>query len=106
MLAYAPRRAAALLAEARSGAAWRADLGLSEPSGQLRPAIDSLSREVLAAAPPAQHRPSTRCSTRPTSTGPGEPQLDGVVRQVLRAMLEERRTRQPASGASAVRGQS
>ncbi|HEX9520568.1 MAG TPA: hypothetical protein VF940_30860 [Streptosporangiaceae bacterium] len=30
-----------------------------------------------------------------------EPQLDSVVRQVLRAMLEERRTRQPDSGVSA-----
>lgn len=66
-LAYAPGRAAALLAEARSGAAWRADLSAAN-----------------------EHRSA-------------EPQLASLVRQVPRAMLEERRTRQPASGTSAVR---
>ena len=64
-----------------------------------------MSREVLAA--------TTRGDTPNFDTvlhaagedRPGEPRLDGLARQVLRAMLEERRTRQPASEAPAARGQ-
>ena len=103
MLAYAPGRAAALLAEARSGAAWRADLGLPEPSPQLGEAIDSMSREVLAAAPQDGLPTFDEVLSAANEDRSAEPQLDSVVRQVLRAMLEERRTRQPASGTSAVR---
>lgn len=106
MLAYAPWRAAALLAEARSGAAWRAALRLSEPSPQLGQAIDSMAREVLAAAPQGESPTFDAVLNAACEDRPGEPQLDGVVRQVLRAMLEERQTRQPPSGVSAARGQS
>src|SRR5215472_13296763 len=94
MLAYAPWRAASLLAEARSGAAWRADLGLSEPSRQLGHAIDSMSREVSAVARPGAPPTFDEVLNAANEDRPAEAQLDGVVRQVLRAMLEERRTRQ------------
>ena len=88
MLAHAPARAAALLAEARPGAPWRATFGLSEPSPQLGQAINSMSREVLAAAAEAG-KPSFDTVLRAASEDrPGEPRLDGLVRHVLRAMLE------------------
>ncbi len=101
MLAYAPWRAEALLAEARSGAAWRAALGLPEPSPQLGRAIGSMSREVLAAAPQDGLPTFDEVLSAANEDRSAEPQLDSVVRQVLRAMLEERRTRQPDSGVSA-----
>jgi hypothetical protein len=65
-----------------------------------------MSRQVLEAAPEDGLPTFDDVLSAANEDRPGEPQLDGVVRQVLRAMLEERRTRQPASGVSAVRGQS
>ncbi len=106
MLAYAPGRAAALLAEARSGAAWRAALGLSELSAQLGQAIDSMSREVMEAAHQDGMPTFDEVLGAANEDRPGEPQLDGVVRQVLRAMLEERRSRQSASGVPGAGGES
>ena len=104
MLAHAPARAAALLAEARPGAAWRATLGLSEPSPKVGLAINSMSREVLATAG-QDGRPSLDTVLSAASEDrPGEPRLESLVRQVLRAMLEERQTRQPAGDAPAARG--
>jgi hypothetical protein len=95
-LAYTPERLDALMAEARAGAAWRAGLGLPEPSARLNAAIDSLGRLVATVAPvPA----ATRFDAMLQATGQdpsAEPALDGLARRVLLAMLEERRTRQPA----------
>jgi len=94
-LAHAPDRAAALFAEARAGASWRAAFGLSEPSARLDQAIDSMSREVLAAMAHDQLPAFDAVLSAASEHRPGEPRLDALVRQSLRAMLEERRTRQP-----------
>jgi hypothetical protein len=97
ILAYAPEGTAALLAESRSGAPWRAALGLSEPSAQLGQAIDLMSREVLATAN-EDGVPEYEAVLRAANEDrPSEPPLSGLVRQVLRGMLEQRRTRQPAA---------
>jgi hypothetical protein len=63
-----------------------------------------MSREVLAAAEDGRTSFDTVLSAAGQDR-PGEPRLDGLVRQVLRAMLEERRTRQPAGDAPAARGE-
>ena len=105
VLAYAPGRAAALLAEARPGAAWRAALGLSEPSPQLGQAINYMGQEVLTSPTPDGVPNFGTVLGAAGEDRPDEPQLDGLVRQVLRAMLEERLTRQPASGASVARAE-
>jgi len=94
ILAHAPSEIRTLLAEAGPGAPWRASLGLPEPSPQLRQAISSMTNAVLDSGrdelPPSFE---TVLSTA-SEEAPGDSQLDALVRQVLRAMLEERKTRQ------------
>ena len=51
-LAYAPGRAQAVLGDARSGAPWRAELGIAEPSARLSDAIDSMHKALSASTPP------------------------------------------------------
>lgn len=106
ILAYAPAGAGSLLTGARSGAAWRTGFGLAEPSTQLGQAIDLMSQEVLASLG-LDGVPSFDALLRAASEDrPDEPQLAGIVRQVLRAVLEERRTRQLPNGASSARAES
>ena len=105
VLDHAPARAAELLDEARPGAVWRAALRLSQPSPQLGRAIDSMSREVLASAARDGVPDFDTLLSAADEDRPAELPFDGLVRQVLRAMLEERRTRHPASGAASARPQ-
>ena len=93
-----------MLAEARSGAPWRAALGLSDPSSHLNQAIDLMSREVLASANEDGVPEYDAVLSATNEDRPDEPPLNGLVRQVLRAMLEERRTRQLGNDASLTRG--
>lgn len=100
ILAYAPAGTAGLLADARSGAAWRAGFGLAEPSTQLGQAMDLMSHEVLA-SPGLDGVPSfDALLSAANEDRPDESQLAGIIRHVLRAVLEERRTRQLPNSAS------
>jgi hypothetical protein len=93
-LAYTPARAQAVLAEARPGAPWRADLGIAEPSPRLRDAIDSIER-ALSAAMPGGGAPSLDALLLAVRDGqPGESALDSLARRVLRSTLEQLCTRQ------------
>jgi hypothetical protein len=95
-LACAPEHLDALMSEARAGAPWRAGLGLPEPSARLNAAIDSLGQLVAGVAlVPAPGRFDAMLQAA-RQEPPAEPALDGLARRVLLAMLEERRTRQPA----------
>lgn len=94
-LAHAPERASAVLSEGRAGAGWRRALGLAEPSQQLDAAIDSMGRAVHAASQPGNPRSLEALAIAFRETAPGEQDLDGLVRRVLLAMIEERSTRQP-----------
>jgi hypothetical protein len=93
--AFASERFDGLLAEARAGASWRAELGLPEPSPRLADAIDSLARTVQVVAA----RPGTplfdALLIAAGEDRPNQGTLDGLVRHVLLSTLEERRTRQP-----------
>jgi len=104
VLAHAPASAAELLAQARRGADWRAFLGLAEPSSRLSEAMSSMTRAVMTAgindAPPTFEAVLNAVS----EDRPDESQLDGLVRQVLRAMLEERQTRQTPTSTARTRG--
>ena len=101
ILAHAPADAADLLEQARPGAGWRGSLGLAEPSAQLGHAIELLRKHVLA-SPDRDGVPGFDASLSMCEQDrPDEGRLDGLVRQVLRAMLEERRTRHPPPGRSA-----
>jgi hypothetical protein len=95
---------AAVLAEARPGAPWRAVLGLSEPSGRLSQAIELMSRQVLATANEDEAPEFDAVLRAASEDRPDEAPLDGIVRRVLRGMLEQRRTRQPPGDAQLTRG--
>jgi hypothetical protein len=104
MLAHAPTEASRLLTEALPGASWRGSFGLTEPGAQLRQAIELMRGHVLANVDrdgvPSFDALLTACQEDKADELP----LDGLVRQVLRAMLEERQTRQPfTTGPSAGR---
>jgi hypothetical protein len=94
-LAHAPERASVVLSEARAGAAWRQALGLAEPSQQLDAAIDRMDKAVHAASQPDNPGTLEQLATALRANMPGEQELDGLVRRVLLAMIEERGTRRP-----------
>lgn len=93
--ACAPERIDRLLAAAAPGAAWRAELGLPEPSPRLAEAIESLGRVARAAPLPPGASWFDALLTAAKEDQPGESALDQVVRHALLSMLEERQTRQP-----------
>src|SRR5262249_54016127 len=95
--AYAPQRIDALLAEARAGAAWRAELGLVQPSSRLSDALEALAAMVGAGVAQAGASPFDALMTQVSEDRPGEGTLERLARRVLLSMLEERATRQPTS---------
>jgi hypothetical protein len=98
VLAYTPERVAALLAEARTSAPWRAPLGLPEPSPRLSEAIDSLGQTVQALTPTGEPPTLDALLAATAVDPPGELEVDRVARRTLLSMLEQRRTRQPPEG--------
>lgn len=106
-LAYAPERAAALLADARPGASWRAALGIPPPSARLTKAIECMARALAALPSPADAAAFDAVLTATWKEPPGELELDGLARRVLRSALEQLRVhqaRQAASSASTMPG--
>jgi hypothetical protein len=93
----APERIDALLAEARAGATWRAELGLPEPSRRLSEALDALVGMVDAAVAPAGASRFDALLAQAGEDRAGEGTLERLARRVLLSMLEERATRQPTS---------
>jgi hypothetical protein len=93
--AYTPQRVDALLAEARAGATWRAELRLPEPGPRLSDALESLERLVRLAPTPAGAALFDELLTDASEDHPDEGTLDRLVRRVLLSMLEERATRRP-----------
>jgi hypothetical protein len=91
-LAHAPDCVGSLLADARGATAWRARLGIPEPSRQLDDALQFLERAVLltAANPPTLEAVHMSCR----ETQLDEHELDTFVRRVLRSALEQVRARQ------------
>jgi hypothetical protein len=94
-LAYDPQHVDAVLANARAGAAWRAALGLPDLTSRLREAIDCLAR-LERAQHQGEEWPTLDVVLKALKEDkPDEERLERVVRRVLLAMLEERRTRRP-----------
>jgi hypothetical protein len=88
-LAFEPERVSELLGDARAGAPWRAALGIAEPSARLCQAIDAAKQVLYAAASgraPRLDRALIRAVGEPAA---GETALVGLVRQVLRSLLEQ-----------------
>ena len=98
-VSFAPERTAELLAECGRGAPWRAAIGLPEPSTRLEAAIESMKQTIGALEVPDVGQTSDALLAAVAQDPPDEDPLDGLVRRVLLAMLEERRTRRPDSAA-------
>jgi hypothetical protein len=95
-LAHAPERAVAVVADAHAGAGWRPSLGLPEPSEPIIAAIDCLEKTVRAASQLGNEPPRVKGMVSALRDDPpDETELQGLVRRVLAAMLEERATRLP-----------
>jgi len=93
-LAYEPECVVSLLADAEAGAGWRSSFQLSGPSPALSEALAIMARAVIQVTAvgiaPTFEALHTSCRN-PWSNENG---LDGLVRRVLRAALEQLRTRQ------------
>jgi hypothetical protein len=94
-VSHARERAAEVMAEGAPGAPWRAAMGLPEPSGRLGAAIESMGQAVGALDVADGESTSDALLAAAAQDAPDEAPLDGLVRRVLLAMLEERRTRRP-----------
>lgn len=90
IVAYAPERLPVLLADARPGAPWRAELDIAEPSAPLAGAIDVISHIVPANGPLTLDTLIAATSENP----PEEAKVAALVRRVLRSSLEQRSSRQ------------
>jgi hypothetical protein len=97
-LATAPERVDAMLADPQPAAAWRAALGIVEPSAQLSEAIDYMSSDVRAARAAGGGPAIDAVLLSVRDPQPGEQALGRLVRRVLRYALEQRITRQTKQG--------
>src|SRR5579871_832530 len=102
-LAFAPERIEAVSAAAQGGASWRAGLRIPEPSPSLDYAISSMTGAVRPAAATGSAPPLDELLHALGHRQPDGPALDGLVRAVLRSVLEQRQARQsdvltPAAG--------
>jgi hypothetical protein len=95
---HAPERVDQLLATARNGANWRAQLDLKDLSPRLEAAIESLER-VTQHANLAGESPFESLVTTARENHPNETELVQLVRRVLISTLEERGTRQRVNDA-------
>jgi hypothetical protein len=91
---YDPTRVETVLDDACSGKTWRAALGLSEPTLRLTEALDSMRGLIRAVMQSDGALTVETLLAMTREDRPYEGALDCLVRQVLLAMLEERRTRQ------------
>jgi hypothetical protein len=93
-LADEPERIPNLLAEARAGGGWRSALGIADPSPQLEKAIESLGEVIRRAAPANRTASFEAVLAACREDRVGEQPIGALVRCVLRATLEQLRSRQ------------
>jgi hypothetical protein len=94
-LAFAPEQVDLLLDDARPRAARRAGFGLAGLSPLLGESLDTMAELVRAFTDPGGTTGFDLTLDRAKQNRAGESALEFLVRRVLLAMLEERRTRQP-----------
>jgi hypothetical protein len=91
-LATTPERVEAALADADPGAAWRAEIGIVEPSPLLGKAIGQMTRSVRSAMAAGADSPDDAL-LRDLRSSWGEPGIHRLVRRALRSALEQRHAR-------------
>jgi hypothetical protein len=104
VLASAPEQLHLTLTEARSGGAWRAELGITELSPGLNQTIDAMRQVLGSAAPGDFEQPLEDALTLTREPRPGDDGHETLARRALRSALEQRRTRQAKLGLSLARG--
>jgi hypothetical protein len=92
-LAVAPKRIETLAADAQTGAPWRGELRICEPSASLRHAISGIFRAAQTAAAAAGDSPLDTALLEVHGTQPGQPPLDRLARAALRSALQQRQAR-------------
>jgi hypothetical protein len=94
MLTCAPERVDDVLADARAGSAWRATLGIAEPSPQLSTAIHSIGQAIRAAAPEGGAPSLDALYFSSQGDARGEDGLERLARRVLGMTVEDLHIRQ------------
>jgi hypothetical protein len=89
-LTYAPDRVEAVLVDAQSGSAWRAEWGIEEPSLRLDEAIAFIGQMVRTAARRGDVPTEGALLTAVREGRPTESTLEAVSRRVLRSAVEQR----------------
>jgi hypothetical protein len=92
-LDYAPDKALPLLDQARDGTFWRKELGLSEPSPRLQEAFDAINETLTAATRPGKSPTLAYVLLATQNDEPNERPVDQLARRVLRATLDQLRSR-------------
>ena len=100
MLAFAPERAEAVVAEAQPDASWRAVFRIAAPSRSLGQAIESLARTVHG---DMRGTVATFDAVLSSSRAdePGESSLDRLARRALQSALQQRLARQAGESTEA-----
>jgi hypothetical protein len=93
-LAFAPSSFEALTADAQTGASWREELGVCEPSPLLRQSINGIVRIARAALAAGGKPPIDTALLVAEERQPAESALEELARAVLRAALRQRQARQ------------
>jgi hypothetical protein len=92
-LVYAPNKAMSLLDQARPGTLWRKELGLPEPSPQLQQAFDAINETITAATRPGESPTLEAVLLVTQNDKPNQGPVDQLARRVLRATLDQLRSR-------------
>jgi hypothetical protein len=85
-----------LLADAHGHSQWRTALGVPDPSPRLREALKLLEQQANPVGQASNERGLDQLLAAASDARPGEEESERLVRRVLLATLEERRTRQAA----------
>jgi hypothetical protein len=94
VLAHAPDRVEAVLAQARANVRWRDELGLPQPSARLGQALDAMGEVVREATSADAAGSFDALLAVAADDRPDEDGHISLVRRSLLSMLEQRRTRQ------------
>jgi hypothetical protein len=93
VLAHAPERFEAVMANARGEVPWRTAFPIGDPSQQLTEAIQFMGREVRAVTPPGSAPTLDAVQTSLRDDRPDQPRLYRLAHRVLRSTLEQLCTR-------------
>jgi hypothetical protein len=103
-VAWAPERVGAVLDEPRSGAPWRAELDIPEPSPDLARCLAAFDDAVETASRADGELTLDGLIAALGDESPGEERLDRFARRLLRTAFEQRHTREARRGALALAG--